>query len=84
MLVVATALLADVAGREVLDSVLEVKPPPSMFEEGGSVLALLGFWSVLPIRATARFFVYLDVRTRSEGWDIQTRFAALAARGARP
>ena len=31
-------------------------------------------------RATARFFLYLNVRTRAEGWDIQTRFAALAAR----
>ncbi len=84
VLVVAAVLLADVAGREVLDSVLEVKPPPSIFDRGGSALALLGFWSVLPIRATARFFVYLDVRTRTEGWDIQTRFAAIAARGARP
>ena len=34
------------------------------------------------MRATTRFFVYLDVRTRAEGWDIQTRFAALARRDA--
>jgi|CZKU01.1.fsa_nt_gi hypothetical protein len=81
-LVVGAALLADVAGREFLDSVLEIRPPPSIFHEGGSVLALFGFWSVLPMRATTRFFVYLDVRTRSEGWDIQTRFAALARREA--
>jgi len=81
-LVAGAALLADVAGREFLDSVLEIRPPPSIFREGGSVLALFGFWSVLPVRATTRFFVYLDVRTRSEGWDIQTRFAALARREA--
>jgi hypothetical protein len=81
-LVVGATLLADVGGRELLDSVLEIRPPPSVFEDGGSVLALLGFWSVLPVRATTRFFAYLDVRTRAEGWDIQTRFAALARREA--
>jgi hypothetical protein len=74
------AMLADVAGREVLTSVLEIKPPPSMFREGGSWLALAGWWATLPLLQTARFFVYLDIRTRTEGWDIQTRFAAIAAR----
>jgi hypothetical protein len=82
VLAVAAALLADVAGREVLETVLQVNPPPSVFAQGGSLLALLGFWSTLPLRATCRFFVYLDVRTRTEGWDIQTRFAAIAARAA--
>ena len=74
------AMLADWAGREVLQQVLEVKPPPSMFREGWSVLALVGWWAVQPLLQTARFFVYLDIRTRTEGWDIQTRFAAIAAR----
>jgi hypothetical protein len=81
-LVVGGALLADVAGRELLDSVLEIRPPPSIFREGVSALSLFGFWCVLPMRATTRFFVYLDVRTRVEGWDIQTRFNALATREA--
>ena len=76
----ATAMLADVAGREVLQSIFEVKPPPSMFRVGGSWLALLGWWATLPLLASARFFVYLDIRTRTEGWDIQTRFAEIAAR----
>ncbi|CAN5747553.1 hypothetical protein BH11MYX4_BH11MYX4_30880 [soil metagenome] len=35
---------------------------------------------MIPYVATARFFIYLNVRTRVEGWDVQTRFAALAAR----
>jgi hypothetical protein len=82
VLPVGAALVADVAGREILETLLEIRPPKSMFTEGGSALALLGFWLALPLRATARFFVYLDVRTRIEGWDIQTRFAALAARAA--
>jgi hypothetical protein len=73
------AVLADVAGRELLQ-MLEVRSPPSMFTAGGSTLALLGWWLSLPLVATARFFVYLDIRTRTEGWDIQTRFAAIATR----
>jgi hypothetical protein len=77
---VAAAMIADMAGREVLQTVLEIRPPPSIFREGGSWLALAGFWIVVPIMTTARFFAYLDVRTRTEGWDIQTRFAAIAAR----
>jgi hypothetical protein len=76
----ATAMLADVAGREALQSIFEVKPPPSMFRVGGSWLALLGWWATVPLMASARFFVYLDIRTRTEGWDIQTRFAEIAAR----
>jgi hypothetical protein len=77
---VAAAMLADVAGREILQGLLEFKPPPSMFRAGGSWLALLGWWATVPLLQTARFFVYLDIRTRTEGWDVQTRFAAIAAR----
>jgi hypothetical protein len=77
---VGAAVLADVAGREILEGVLEFKPPPSIFRAGGSWLALVGWWVTLPLLETARFFVYLDIRTRTEGWDIQTRFAAIAAR----
>src|ERR1700733_1965384 len=77
---ICAAMLADLAGRQVLQEVLEVKPPPSMFREGWSLLALLGWWSVQPLLQTARFLVYLDIRTRTEGWDIQTRFAGIAAR----
>ncbi|HEX8796660.1 MAG TPA: hypothetical protein VF765_37170 [Polyangiaceae bacterium] len=77
---VAAAMLADAAGREVLGTVLEIKPPPSMFSVGGSWLAMLGWWALLPLLSVLRFFVYLDIRTRTEGWDIQTRFAEIAAR----
>jgi hypothetical protein len=80
LLPVCAAMLADVAGREVMQTVLEIHPPPSIFKEGGNWLALAGFWIALPLLTTARFFVYLDARTRNEGWDIQTRFAGIAAR----
>jgi hypothetical protein len=80
---VAATVLGDAGGREVLSQVLQIDPPKALLDVGGSWLALAGFWVGVPLAATARFFVYLDVRTRTEGWDIQTRFAALAA-GARP
>ncbi len=76
----AAIALADVAGRAVLGEVLQFRPPESLFSAGGSVLGLVGLFGVVPFFATARFFAYLDVRTRTEGWDVQTRFAALAAR----
>lgn len=74
------ALIADVAGRDVLQTIFEVRPPASLLREGWSALALLGWWAAMPLVCTARFFVYLDTRTRTEGWDIQTRFAGIAAR----
>jgi hypothetical protein len=80
----AFTALADVAGREVLGQLLEVTPPRPVLEAGGSWLALAGWWLSVPAAATARFLVYLDTRTRAEGWDIQTRFAAIAASGDGP
>jgi hypothetical protein len=82
VLPVASVLLCDIAGREMLEGIFEVRPPPPVWHSGGGWLALLGFWAAAPIVATARFFVYLNFRTRSEGWDIQTRFAAIAVRAA--
>jgi hypothetical protein len=78
----AMGMLTDVAGREALQTIFEVAPPPSMFHAGGSWLALAGWWAMVPIASTGRFFVYLDIRTRTEGWDIQTRFAEISARAA--
>ena len=72
--------LGDDVGRTVVSDVLQFREPESLWSAGGSSLALIGFWLFVPYVATARFFVYLDLRTRSEGWDIQTRFAAIALR----
>lgn len=73
-------LLAEIGGRTVIEDVLQFRAPPALWSEGGSVLALIGLHAMVPYLATARFFTYLNIRTRTEGWDIQTRFAALAAR----
>lgn len=76
--------IAEIAGRMLLSEVLQFRPPPPFWDTNGSaVLSLLGWFAVLPYTTTARFFVYLNSRTRAEGWDIQTRFAALAARAER-
>jgi hypothetical protein len=72
--------LADVGGRAFIGEILQFRAPAPVWSEGGSVLAVLGWFGVVPYVTTARFFTYLNVRTRAEGWDIQTRFAAIAAR----
>lgn len=78
--VIAT-VLGDVAGRAILEDLLSWKAPPSAWDSGGgSVLAAAGFWLFLPYAAIARFLLYLNVRTRAEGWDVQTRFSAIAQR----
>ncbi len=77
---VGGVLLVDVAGRTTIEELLQFRPPLPVWSTGGSALATLGLFAQVPYLATARFFLYLNVRTRAEGWDIQTRFAALAAR----
>jgi hypothetical protein len=80
LLHVLVIFAADSGGRTVITALLESRAPAAIWNDGWSTLGLLGFWLFVPYLATARFLVYLDIRTRSEGWDIQTRFAALAAR----
>lgn len=79
-MLLAATLGGEWVGRAVAGDVLQFRLGPGLYEEGISVFALLGLWATLPLRTTTRFFAYLNVRTRSEGWDIQTRFAAIAAR----
>jgi hypothetical protein len=80
LLPIASVLLADIAGRTMISELFQFRPPRPVWTEGGGVLATIGLFLQVPYLATARFFLYLNVRTRAEGWDIQTRFAAIAAR----
>lgn len=80
LVVVAAVVLAELGGRALITDLLELRPPASAWTEGGSALAMFGLFAIVPYATTARFFTYLNVRTRVEGWDIQTRFAALVAR----
>jgi hypothetical protein len=51
----------------------------SLWQAGGSVYALVGYFLSLPLCAVLRFLSYIDGRTRRDGWDIQVRFMALAS-----
>lgn len=69
--------LGDRALATIFIDVFQITPPAKLGEPGGGVLGLCAFWLFVPYAATARLFAYLDLRTRSEGWDVQVRFAAL-------
>jgi hypothetical protein len=77
---VVAVFLGDAVGRSVLSDLLEISAPPSIFQAQGSVIAVAAFWAFAPFGATCRFLLYINARTRTEGWDVQTRFAAIAAR----
>jgi hypothetical protein len=77
---VVAVFLGDTVARSLLEDILEIPAPPSIFQAKGSVLALASFWIFVPFAATCRFLLYINGRTRTEGWDVQTRFAAIAAR----
>jgi hypothetical protein len=77
---IMAVFLGDLVGRGILEDVLEIAPPPSILVAKGSTLGLAAFWWFVPFAATCRFLLYVNVRTRNEGWDVQTRFAAIAAR----
>ena len=84
LLPVIAVVLADVAGRGVLGELFQIQPPPPIWQAYGGVLPVLGLVLQVPFRATARFLLYLNVRTRVEGWDIQNRFVRIALGPERP
>jgi hypothetical protein len=49
-----------------------------LFADYPHVLGLIGFAVAVPFTALCWFFVYLDVRTRKEGWDLEISFRAKA------
>ncbi|MCA9629140.1 MAG: hypothetical protein KC766_15775 [Myxococcales bacterium] len=72
---------AEVIGQALLEDVFQLGLPfGDLFEDGGSLFALLGFFASLVFCATTRFLSYIDARTRRDGWDIQVRFMAIRAR----
>jgi len=77
---VVAVFLGDTVGRSLLEDIFEIAPPASIFQAQGSVIALASFWAFVPFEATCRFLLYINARTRTEGWDVQTRFAAIVAR----
>jgi hypothetical protein len=71
---------AELLGHGVVEVVLQLgRPLGELWEDGGSLYALVGFHAVVPYLAVARFLGYVDQRTRGDGWDIQLRLMALMA-----
>jgi hypothetical protein len=69
---------ADQIGYVLLDFVLQVgRPFGALFEDGGSAGALIGFFAAIPFLTAVRFLMYIDGRTRRDGWDIQLAFLAV-------
>jgi hypothetical protein len=65
----------------LFDFVLQLgRPFGALFDDGGSIAALLGLFLAVPYWATVRFLAYIDLRTRRDGWDVQLRFMAIQAR----
>jgi hypothetical protein len=50
-------------------------------DDGGSYLAIAGYFISVPWAAAGRFLVYVDDRTRQDGWDVQVRLMALEEGG---
>lgn len=66
---------ADQLGYVMLDFTLQIgRPFDSLFGEGGSLTALLGFFAAVPYLVSVRFLQYIDARTRRDGWDLQASF----------
>jgi hypothetical protein len=71
--------LAELLCDGLVDDVLQLgRPFESLWPDGGSPYALLGLFLSVPYVATARFLMYIDGRTRGDGWDIQVRFMAIS------
>ena len=79
-LLVVAPIVVDQIGHIALANVFQVAGPTPLFESGGSWLPVVGFWLAVPYATVLRFLVYINVRTRTEGWDIQTAFATLTSR----
>jgi hypothetical protein len=77
---IIAVFLGDAVGRGILTDLFEVSAPESILQAKGTALGLAAFWLFVPVGATCRFLIYINGRTRTEGWDVQTRFAAIAAR----
>lgn len=74
-------VIAELLGQSVLGDLLQLgKPFGSLWEDLGSPFAMLGLFASVPLVSTARFLHYIDTRTRADGWDIQVRFLAIAAK----
>ncbi len=82
MLLVQAGLvtMAELLGRGFIEWLLMMPTLTQPFEEvGGSELSVFGFFAATPFTAALRFLVYINGRTKHDGWDVQVRFMHLEA-----
>jgi len=80
---VGAVFLFESLGDAIINDVLQLgRPFGSLLHDGGSPIALLGLFAATPFIAVVRFLAYIDIRTRSDAWDVQVRFMDLASRDA--
>lgn len=73
-------IIGELLGQSLLDDVLQLGKPLGSLLDGGSPFAMAGLLASVPFVATARFLQYIDTRTRTDGWDVQVRFLAIASK----
>lgn len=78
LFVLGAIFVGDLAGRSLAEDLLLVTPPAPITEAGGSVFGAAGLWVAVPAVATMRLALYLNTRTRLEGWDVQAKMRAAA------
>jgi hypothetical protein len=77
------ALVGDAAGEALTDALLQIGTPFGTVWEGQfTPWAFAGVIAVHPVHAVYRLLLYIDARTRTEGWDLQValRAAGMARR----
>jgi hypothetical protein len=74
----AMVFFAEQMGFSILEDVLSIPiTADRLMDDGGSYLAIAGYFASVPWSAAGRFLVYVDDRTRQDGWDVQVRLMAL-------
>lgn len=74
------AFAFEVLCRGVIEWLLMLPPLAEPVEQvGGSPFSLFGFLAATPFVAAMRFLMYIDGRTKHDGWDVQVLFMRIQA-----